>query len=334
MRNFQIVNLRALAIILVVAGHSMIIYDPSWTTFITINKSVFFYHLKEFINTIQMPLFFSISGFLFYKSITKTKKDSLIPFIRNKFSRIIIPYLIVSLLWLIPIRLFVDYSGYHDKSIINIITSCILFCKDNGHLWFLPSLFFIFIIMYLFSPLQQKWNIKKKLILFAFLVLLTRLSSFVPNVFNLPLVLMFCMYFYIGIIIREFYETIKQLSNKFKTTIKFLLLFFAVFCISLFGFNLLKVTSIVNMFMAVSGIVLLYLAMPDKSNKVIEFIDKNSFGIYLFHSPIVYIFYCYFAFLSPVLLVSLNLIIGGGISIVITLLCRKCNLGFILGEKK
>ena len=61
----KIVNLRALAIIIVVIGHSIILYSHKWGLYSTIYNVRFLDILKDWINLIQMPLFLSISGFLF-----------------------------------------------------------------------------------------------------------------------------------------------------------------------------------------------------------------------------------------------------------------------------
>lgn len=61
----KITNLRAIAIFLVVFGHSIIIYSSEWNLYYTQNTCVFFDYLKRVINLIQMPIFFAISGFLF-----------------------------------------------------------------------------------------------------------------------------------------------------------------------------------------------------------------------------------------------------------------------------
>lgn len=46
-KNYLISNLRVLAILLVVLGHSIIIYDPNWTTYNTPFHSVFLVTLKK-----------------------------------------------------------------------------------------------------------------------------------------------------------------------------------------------------------------------------------------------------------------------------------------------
>ena len=69
--NSNITTLRAFAIIIVVLGHSIILYDPSWTWYVPGQECPFFEELKKIINVVQMPLFFSLSGYLFYQYFGK-----------------------------------------------------------------------------------------------------------------------------------------------------------------------------------------------------------------------------------------------------------------------
>lgn len=57
-REYKIDNLRAIAILLVVLGHSIIIYDPNWGVITSDTECLPFFYLKQMINLIQMPLFF------------------------------------------------------------------------------------------------------------------------------------------------------------------------------------------------------------------------------------------------------------------------------------
>ena len=91
-KNYNIVFLRFLAILIVVFGHSIIIYDPGWAYFTTSVKSNFLMNTKHIINVIQMPLYFAISGYVFYYTISK--KSSKLQLITNKFKRLIIPYIV------------------------------------------------------------------------------------------------------------------------------------------------------------------------------------------------------------------------------------------------
>lgn len=64
-------NIRAIAIIMVVFGHSIILYSSEWDLYSTIHEVIALDYIKRFINLIQMPLFFSLSGYCFRYTIKK-----------------------------------------------------------------------------------------------------------------------------------------------------------------------------------------------------------------------------------------------------------------------
>ena len=150
MRNFKIVNLRAFAIITVVIGHSIILYSSKWSIMETNVICPFFDGMKDFINLYQMQLYFFISGYLFYGSLQK--KQSFLHFIRIKALRLIIPYLFFGFLWMIPIKYLLQIPSIQDQSLTDLSIN-LLEGINNGHLWFLNSLFIIFIVLYL----PNKW---------------------------------------------------------------------------------------------------------------------------------------------------------------------------------
>ena len=62
-RREDIVNIRAVAILLVMLGHSIILYSSTWNLYETTVQAPLLDHIKSIVNMIQMPLFFSVSGF-------------------------------------------------------------------------------------------------------------------------------------------------------------------------------------------------------------------------------------------------------------------------------
>ena len=90
-KNNNIVVLRFIAIILVTFGHAIVIYDPAWGFLHSNYSSSLLVYIKHIINIIQMPLFFSISGYLFYNTINK---QSRLKMIIKKFKRLMIPFFI------------------------------------------------------------------------------------------------------------------------------------------------------------------------------------------------------------------------------------------------
>lgn len=136
-RNYKISNLRVIAIILVVLGHSIILYSNKWNVFTTKYEVPVLSYIKDVINAIQMPLFFSLSGYLFSYKYANKYTD----IVKDKFRRLMIPYCIVFFLYLVPIRVIINF--WEPKNIINSF-----FMMDCGHLWYLPTLFTIFVLAF------------------------------------------------------------------------------------------------------------------------------------------------------------------------------------------
>lgn len=96
----RITRLRCWAIIVVVFGHSIILYDPNWGAYASTYTVSSLMWIKHIINTFQMPLFLFLSGFCFYYSVEKhqyTNRQSIINGIIGKMKRLLIPFVAVAL---------------------------------------------------------------------------------------------------------------------------------------------------------------------------------------------------------------------------------------------
>lgn len=280
MQENRISNIRAIAILLVVFGHSIIMYSPLWGLHIVNADYPILEYMKHVINLIQMPLFFSLSGYLFYYSMQKKRKAY--TFVIQKVKRLIVPYFIIAILWMIPIKLFAEYQGYQDKNIVNIFVDGILLGKDNGHLWFLPALFLIFVGIYAIhclleiNKMEHKYNVISNAVIFIALVVVHFISDklmFSAYLYNTAY---YAIYFYLGYVINLVDKSVlKTYVNKISVKC-ILLITTAVFTVvSLVTFN--------NLIVFVSNIIwviLFYNVMPDKECKILECFSKNSFGIY------------------------------------------------------
>lgn len=210
----QISNVRAIAIILVVLGHSIIIYSTNWGLYSSINKVPILELLKRIVDIVQMPIFFSISGYLFF--YTHRKNNTIVSLIKNKGMRLLIPYIVVGLMYMVPIRYLVRYSGYNGKKILDIILN-FLTANDVGHLWFLPALFIIFTICELFLRGIEKIGMHKGSSIMLF---------FIAGVFYMegyrigfgygPLLSAFAnmLWFAIGYMISEYYNFFQEIMKK------------------------------------------------------------------------------------------------------------------------
>lgn len=103
-------------------------------------------YLIGFIYTFHMPLFMGISGMCLSLSMRK-RKQSFSELLRSKWKRLIVPFLGVSILYSIPLKWL---SGYWADS-ANILHDMLfgqLLLLGNTHLWYVLSLFWVFIAFY------------------------------------------------------------------------------------------------------------------------------------------------------------------------------------------
>jgi len=94
----NITLLRTIAILLVVIGHITFVFTGSWVFKMPENPSIVII-LCKLIYTFHMPVFISISGYLFYYTIIEKNSNILLKeYIIKKLKRLIIPFCTVLIL--------------------------------------------------------------------------------------------------------------------------------------------------------------------------------------------------------------------------------------------
>lgn len=317
----DIINIRAIAILLVVFGHSIIIYSEDWNVYSTTVDAPFFAYCKQIINMVQMPLFFSISGFCLLFTMNAGRQFHFMRFMFMKFKRIVIPFFFVAFFWLLPIRSFLHYPNYQNQNMLDIIFKDLLLGKDNGHLWFLPTLFIMMLVSGFIGVLFD-FGWKRDFVLTLASIFFFALPHFMLNEHNIYL-LQFCNYyvfFVLGFLIHRY----ERYLGKYPYII-------AVFVFAASVFLSLVIHAGVFVLSAFC-VVSLYRIVPSFSCDFLRLISKDSMGIYLFHSPMIYISFTYWPDINPGLMFFINFIIFGGIAVCITEFARFAHCGFIIGE--
>lgn len=123
---------RGIGVILVVLGHLSKVYEG----------------IGQWIYSFHMPLFFVISGILFYK--TNEKNKSLKRFIVGRLKGLAFPYVTISVLNILYDLVLHGFEHAKEYIIDTITLNGIL------ALWFLPALFFAEIILFLWYKLNRK----------------------------------------------------------------------------------------------------------------------------------------------------------------------------------
>lgn len=332
---------KAFAIIFIAFGH-------------TIVHSAHCGNIFKFLYSFHVVLFFILSGYTF-----KIKKDeSIKEFIWKKFKRIMVPYFIWAILFLIPYMIFgsnigntLDTSSSFDfkQQIINIIygNGNASALKQNTSLWFLPALFSIEILYYIIIYNINKLKINKIIIIIPLLIVSylsnNYLNIYLPWGINTSLVI--GVLFYIGYLCKEY-----NLFSKEKIfRIRFIIILFIIGFLA-FYFN--DTVSCVdykygNLTLALlSGfclsVCIIYLSFKISKNRILEYIGRNTMGILIFHKIIILLFQTKMGIISSILRNS-NIIAEMSLSTIIVFVSIICSiigtetikkvLPFAIGEK-
>lgn len=329
---------RGIAILLIVFGH-IIVHSE---------------HLKvlyKIIYSFHVMLFFMISGYL-VNSTYKFKE-----FFQKKFFRIIIPYFIFGLLFLIPYMLMgkivqddLNVSSSYD--IWTMIKGLIYgngndaALKQNSALWFLPALFTISIAYYWINKL--KIYKKHPYILLLIIFIIGYASTYLKIIFpwGINTLLNIGIFYYIGMIMKK--ENLLEKIEKYKYSnliigiLCIVALILAIFVNRPVSYiEYIYGNYIIFTFVAIiNSLVIIVIARKIDTNKIIENLGRNTMGILIFHKIFVVLFQKIFAnWLINTnwcyeLLISLLIL---AVTLPITMICNKIMLKvapWTMGEKR
>lgn len=328
-RLARLCNIRSFAILVVVLGHSIILYSSDWNLYPTSVSVPLLGKLKWIIDVIQMPLFFSLSGYLFV--FTHQKKYGLLRLVKNKALRLLVPYVAVGVIWLLPIRMAVGFPSYRDMSLMAFLKK-LLTSEDVGHLWFLPALFSVFVLSELIlSAVEKILGIKKTSALFLCLVAICLyFGGYRIGIDYPPLLGAFnnLVWFGLGYLLNTYEKFLRRIYDN--RLIKWGLL---LLNITLYTYCGIRASSTL-FYLLLRGLCIInvYGATPERTCQIIEKVDRNSFGIYLFHSPMIYFTFSIIPNAPPIIVVFINFAIFGVIAYELTELVRKTKLKVMIGE--
>lgn len=329
-RLSQIGNIRALAIFLVVLGHSIILYSCGWDLYETSWDVPFLNWLKWFIDIPQMPLFFSLSGYLFV--FTHSKKRGFVHLLKNKALRLLVPYLGVGLCFLLPVRVAIGFPSYQVMGIGAFFLK-LLTASDVGHLWFLPALFFVFLLSEIILTIAEKIpGIRKYPAFFLCAVAFALYLEGYRIGFGYPPILSafnYLIWFSSGYFLNVYQNLLRKVYRIPGVKWGLLVLNAGLLLYCLFADH---VRVLVSLGMKALCVLNAYGTMPEKSCSLVEKIDRNSFGVYLFHSPLIYITFANIPNAHPAIVVFINLVVFGAAAYSLTALVRKTKLKVLIGE--
>lgn len=329
-RLSQITNIRALAIFMVVLGHSIILYSSGWDLYETTQSVPVLDGLKRILDIVQMPLFFSLSGYLFV--FTHGKRRGWLHLLRSKALRLLVPYVGIGVCFLLPVRLAVGFPSYREMGPADFALK-MLTSSDVGHLWFLPALFLAFLLSEIILTIAERIpGIRKCPALFLCVAALALYLEGYRIGFGYPPLLSaysYLIWFSFGYFLNVHQHIVRKVYRfpGMKWVLLALNVGLLVYC--LFADS---VRVLISLGMKALCILNAYGAMPEKSCALAEKIDRSSFGVYLFHSPLIYITFAAIPNTNPIIVVFINLVVFGAAAFGLTELIRKTKLKVLIGE--
>ena len=330
--------MRPVLLVLLVSYHAFAPFVGTWPMPIGCEDVELYRWLGHFSIAFLLEGYVFISGYIFtFQLISKNKFTNITQLAKFKFQRLLIPGILFSALYFL---LFLNFSSvpYFLWRIINGV----------GHLWYLPCLFWCFLMHFLIIlKIPKRWsNTSIVLLLSAGIAL-----SVLPIPFRLNKALYYLVFFSGGGVFYQYKDIIAK-NTTFKRCmmmcITFVVLFFLLNLL-MEKFNILRESSdsvltrtlfrVINLylkaFLGWSGIVALYsfavvYCRKNTLSNVIIKIGACGYGVYVFHQFILVYLYRYTSapqlfgtYATPWILFLITVLF----SVCLTLLIRQTSIG-------
>lgn len=271
--------LRICSMLLIVLYHSLCFYSGVWW-YLRTNVVPVWKIIASPVETVGLTSFFLISGFLYGQGyIEKGKYKKIVPFLGNKIRRLLIPYFFWGILMIITMPVV-------HISWINLLTGV-------AHLWFLMALFEMFVLMMLFNRfgINEYSSIIVDFLILVLSFALLYIWKALPNC-QYVLAITVMLYYWPAFLMGFYYAKYGQ--NRYCKVVFSSLLVIGIivlFVISFVGYPdncvLYRLPAIVVSLSAMTLVkkssVSLY------QSNLLNNLDKNSMGIYIFNQIIVFI---------------------------------------------
>ena len=276
----EISIMRVMAMVMIVAFHSLCFYNGRWVKVDAINISVW-HRISDFLNMIDLNMFVFISGYLYgYLYIYRNKYRHPSEVIRIKAERLLIPYLF----WGIPMAIVWPWNTW-SKLFYGI-----------GHLWFLLMLFGVFTITVILQLLNAQ-RIKFTRTIGLFLIVIGYVLGLVFSKYIyggeflcINKILYYFPAFMIGYVCAKL-RVGWMLPNWAYINLPFAILGLFVFVwysLPLPYSLILMVRTILAYIICIDLLIILSKgAMPDRTRKVVQEVERLSMGLYIFNQIVM-----------------------------------------------
>ena len=276
--RYDIAVLRLLCVSIVVFFHA---YGMMYAShFSEVTRSMYMARYEFFNQTylinIAMPMFIFISGFLFGGQLMKSQPVSFARMVRSKFMRLMVPFFVFATLFMFT---------------QNAVSLKPFYQWTYSHLWFLPMLFWCFVVTYFLRPLILNDRLAVGIPTIVMLFAIAFLGKFMPMIIGLHNINTSIGWFALGV---WFYKHERALlmssappALKVMTIIAGLAIFIVGMTLYPMAYGERTLIGFAVTICALYSLWLLFSWIPWKNFAVTDFLlslSACSFGIYIFHN--------------------------------------------------
>lgn len=198
---YDVIVLRFVAIIIVVAFHAygMMYADTHFPVLKHIYYRLYFTWNQCVIVNVAMPMFVFVSGYLFAFLWRKGKYQNFWELVKNKAKRVLLPYFIFGLV------MMATTNNFHPLTLLY---------GNYWHLWFLPMLFWCFIVAYFLN--KYFVSLQSQVIIACVSFVLSLFFPFFPKILGFQYITRWFCWFYLGIIIYNYKDKLIVGIAKFR----------------------------------------------------------------------------------------------------------------------
>lgn len=325
--------MRPLVIGLLVVYHALCVFTGGWAVPEGVEPIRGYWWMGKLISGFRIETITFIAGYVYaYQCIERKKNENFLPMAWKKIHRLIIPCVIFGLIYWM---LFYYKGVWHWKPMILRLLGGV------GHLWFLPMLFWCFLLMWwivkLVKPEKRKWLGIVVLIVLGGLSILKN-----PKwILGTSQVNHFLFYFYGGYMMWVYRKQIWNVMRNWTMVAVFWLVYVGVLLLRL-KVGLVEhwswwILSTLKMVQIVSGIIALYLLIckvlenkTEGPGERVIWCSGVCYGVYVFHMFIMQWLYYYTSLpmqMASWILPWVVFAISMCGSLLITELLLKCKVG-------
>ena len=339
--------IKVILMLFVMLGHSMALWWVTWLRPMqVVPESSVINLLYGWLNSFHTYAFTAISGYIFAYKMSRDGYDNVPGLLKVKAKRLLVPYLFVSLCWVIPVSVF-----WCKWDVQQEFTKFLLGTAPN-QLWFLWMLFDVFVISWLlWKPLSNSNALIGTGICLGLYIVGTAGHALGEDYYCIWFACQYVVFFFIGI---RLYRAERQQSgldgrlfNKLFRTSMIPLWILADMCLYFLHLlldgidGMLKCADTVVVFLlhvvGACGAILILNTISMKLNKgtVLTKFSKYTMPMYLFHQQVIYFTLITLnGKVNPYLLVAVNLLAALGCSFIISFVLMQWKFTrMLIGEK-